>query len=159
MVAPQRCPHSPFRSCQSHVSRTFMPFDVSDDFMCEMERRLGLSFPPTFHEGMNRLNGGEVEEWQLYPVRDTSSRKRISRPSNDIIYETNEAREWDEFPKGGVALASNGSGDLIVAMPDATGTAVEDRLYSWSHDTGELTVVASSFESWLAMRDGPASQG
>lgn len=135
-----------------------MPFDVSDEFICEMERKLGLTFPPAFHEGMCRVNGGEVDEWQLYPVQDTSSRKRLSRTSNDITYETDEAREWDGFPAEGVALASNGSGDLIVAMPDAMGTSVEDRLYSWSHETGELTVVASSFESWIAMRDGSAAR-
>ncbi len=61
-------------------------------------------------------------------MRDDSDRKRLSRTANDIVRETEAAREWDEFPADVVAIAGDGSGDALVLLPGS------DEIYIWSHE-------------------------
>ncbi|WP_443937903.1 SMI1/KNR4 family protein [Pedobacter sp. MW01-1-1] len=126
-----------------------MPFPVDIKYIIETEQELGLFFPDTFKTKMTKENGGEVmtddDDWQLFPFFDKSDNKRMSRTCNHIILETKQAKSWDSFPANGIAIASNGSGDLLVLLPtEEDNTKLSDEIFMWFHETGETEKVASN---------------
>jgi hypothetical protein len=131
-----------------------MPFSVDLKFIAETELKLGIEFPESFKNKMMIENGGELlheeENWQLYPFLDKSNDKTIKRTCNHIILETKQAREWNNFPKNGIAIATNGSGDQLVLIPsDINPHKLKNEIYLWLHETGKLTQVANSISELL----------
>jgi hypothetical protein len=134
-----------------------MPFPVNEIYIKQTENKLGVEFPPSFKMKMMQENGGELmteeDDWQLFPFFDSSDKKRLSRSANDIVHETESAKKWHNFPPDCIAIASNGSGDLLVFKRIAIQSRkLEETVYFWSHDTGELQMVASSFSGLIQMR-------
>lgn len=128
-----------------------MPFPVDIKYIIETEQELGLFFPNNFKTKMTKENGGEVvtddDDWQLFPFFDKSDNKRMSRTCNHIILETKQAKSWNNFPKNGIAIASNGSGDLLVLLPtEEDNTKLSDEIFMWFHKTGETEKVASNID-------------
>ena len=120
-----------------------MPFPVDERWIREAEEALGRRFPDTFRQRMMRDNGGEIDAagdaWALYPLYDQSDRTHIKRTCNHIVVETQSARSWAGFPEHAVAIASNGSGDLLVLLPDQNdSSALGSLVHLWSHETREL---------------------
>jgi hypothetical protein len=100
-----------------------MPFPVDIKYITETERKLGVKFPPSYVTRMVTSNGGEVQTppdaWILYPIFDTSDKKRLKRTCNDVVRETQAASNWPEFPPDAVAIGANGSGDQLVLIPQS----------------------------------------
>lgn len=117
-----------------------MAFPVSEDNIQTAETALGRRLPVELRERLQINNGGDVstaeDDWILNPVRDASDRKRSARTANDIVKETQEARGWPSFPTGGIAVASNGMGDLLILQPGS-----ED-MFLWNHETGTTSHVS-----------------
>jgi hypothetical protein len=127
-----------------------MAFPVDLEHVGRTEARLGVTFPPSFVERMLTENGGEVvigeDAWSLNPFLDTSDKTRLKRTSNDIVVETESAREWPSFPQTAVAIASNGMGDHLVLLPDPEQPRqLQAAVFTWNHETGELDQVAEDF--------------
>lgn len=125
-----------------------MPFPTSPECIETAEARLGVRFPDAWRARLLRANGGEVEldddDWQLFPVQDTSDRKRAGRTASHIVQEMAAAREWRGFPSSGVAIAENGLGDYLVLLPDhATPGTLADQVYRWDHETTAMAVVGA----------------
>lgn len=134
-----------------------MPFPVDPRFIQEAEKKLGRSFPPSFHNGMAILNGGEVDtgtdNWQLFPVFDTSDKKRIRRTCNHILKETQSAKRWTAFPPEAVTIGANGCGDLLVLLPEESGSdRLKDVVYWWNHETGEVKIASPTIASLMDKR-------
>jgi hypothetical protein len=114
-----------------------MAFPVSEDKIVYAETVLGRRLPELLRSRLLRDNGGDLitddDDWILHPVRDDSDRKRLSRTANDIVTETKVALRWSGFPSDGIAMASNGSGNLLVLMPDS------DDVFFWDHEDNTLT--------------------
>ena len=127
-----------------------MSFPVEEEFIVRAERKLGVSFPDSFRKRMRSQNGGSVDvdsdSWDLYPFFDASNRKRVSRTCNDIIRETDVAKEWVLFPSDAVAIGSNGCGDQLVFLRSKDDPSrLGDAIYRWSHENGQLQRVATDF--------------
>ena len=127
-----------------------MPFPVDEIFIKQTEEKLGVEFPSSFKAKMMMDNGGELateeDDWQLFPFFDSSDKKRLSRTANNIVRETEVAKKWPNFSANCVAIASNGSGDLLVFKRESSqAKKLEEVVYFWSHETGELEIVSSSF--------------
>jgi hypothetical protein len=124
-----------------------MPFDLHPSFIAEAERKLDCVLPATYKTAMLQSNGGELDvlddDWQQYPIADTSDRKRTARTSNDIVRETNIAQKWKSFPTGAVAIAGNGTGDQLLFLRE--NSILGNAVFHWSHETGELSKVASNY--------------
>lgn len=116
-----------------------MAFPVSEDKIVDAETVLGRRLPELLRSRLLRNNGGDLvaddDDWILHPVRDHSDRKRLSRTANDIVTETKAALGWSGFPSNGIAIASNGSGDLLVLMPGS------DDVFFWDHEASTLTAA------------------
>lgn len=120
-----------------------MPFPLDERWVQEAEDVLGRRLPDAYRQRMIRDNGGVIDAagdtWQLYPIYDKSDRKRIKRTCNHILLETKAALSWEGFPQEAVAIASNGSGDLLVLLPHGHDSGVFGlRVYVWHHETREL---------------------
>ncbi|OWQ45346.1 SMI1/KNR4 family protein [Roseateles noduli] len=124
-----------------------MPFDLDESFLLAAERALGGRLPESFRLAMLQSNGGELEtdddEWEQYPIEDTSDRKRLSRTANHVLKETERCRAWPRFPANAVAVAGNGSGDHLVFILE--GGVFDPTVLAWRHETGELEQVAADF--------------
>ncbi len=124
-----------------------MPFPVDIKYITATEQKLGVKFPPSYVTRMVKSNGGEVETppdaWSLYPIFDTSDKKRLKRTCNDVVRETAAAKEWPDFPPDAVAIGANGCGDQLVLIPRADAPdLLGSEVYWWDHETGELIKVA-----------------
>lgn len=127
-----------------------MPFPLSESELAKTEAKIGARFPASFRSAMLAENGGTIvtdeDDWEQYPFFDTSDRKRLSRTSNDILRETEQARQWPGFPADGWAIASNGCGDhLYFKRSPADPARFEATVYAYWHETGESSVLAGDF--------------
>lgn len=128
-----------------------MPFPIEDKYIAETETELQVKFPPEFKKRMKKSNGGELEtddyEFELYPFLDKSDKKRISRTCNHIGLETKNAREWNGFPKNGIAIASEGFGNQVILLHNGDGNLSEE-IYLWDHETGDFERIADSISEF-----------
>ena len=124
-----------------------VPFDLSEEQLARTESELGAKLPHEYREAMKVDNGGEAsteeDDWEFYPIRDTLDRKRVSRTCNHIINETGSCRGFGNFPDNAIAIAGNGLGDQMVLLKNDG--SFGDTVYLWLHETGELQILASSF--------------
>jgi hypothetical protein len=121
-----------------------VPFPISLKLIAETEAAMGVVFPIAMKFQMSRSNGGEVtldgEPWWLYPFRDPTNRRTISRTGEDIRRETEYAiREIDGFPPDGIAIAHNGAGDRLFLRRD--GSLMRDEVWIFRMHGAECHVV------------------
>jgi hypothetical protein len=125
-----------------------MAFPTTEDRIVAAETQLGTRLPAGYRIRLIAQNGGEIEadddDWSVFPVFDSSDRKRASRSANHIVRETQQAATWPGFPKGAVAIASNGTGDLLVFLARDE-HQLDGRVQCWSHETQECTPTELDF--------------
>lgn len=123
-----------------------MPFTLDEKYL-RPEEKLRARLPDSYRRAMMASNGGDVtselEDWHLYPIMDSADRKRLARTCNDVIAETAGWAEWERFPRQALAIANNGEGDQLLFL--RSNDRFEAAIYRWSHETGELTMVAEDF--------------
>ena len=127
-----------------------MPFPVDIQYVTATEQKLGVKFPASYVVRMVKSNGGSVQagndSWDLYPIFDASDRTRLKRTCNDVVRETQSAKGWPDFPPGAVAIAGNGTGDLLLFKPQADRPELlGHEVYWWDHETGALELAAEDF--------------
>ncbi|MEP3836634.1 MAG: SMI1/KNR4 family protein [Algibacter sp.] len=124
-----------------------MPFPLDEKYIKETESELNVKFPSEFKTRMIKSNGGELVtdeyEFELFPFFDKSDRKRISRTCNNIGLETKNAREWNGFPENGIAIGSDGFGNLIILTHNGDGILTE-KIHFWNHEIGQTEKIAES---------------
>jgi hypothetical protein len=125
-----------------------MAFPTTEDRVAAAEVQLGIRLPSGYRTRLMSQNGGEMEaaddDWLVFPVFDGSDRKRASRSANHIVRETQQAATWPGFPEGAVAIASNGTGDLLVFLARDKGQ-LDGRVQYWSHETQECSPTELDF--------------
>lgn len=125
-----------------------MPFPVDKKYIVKTEEKLDLKFPEIYKSKMMIDNGGELEGddyfFMLNPFFDESNRKRISRTCNDIIKETESAKEYGEiFPKKGIAIGKDNCGNLLLLMP-VNSNILGEEIFLWDHETSKITKIANN---------------
>lgn len=137
-----------------------MPFPVDKKYILVAEEKLKVKFPSFFHKKMMWENGGAIEFddrwlevnlsihgwWSIYPFFDASDKKRLKRTCNDIVRENETARMSSNFPPQAIAIAENGAGDYLVFIKNKQDCCLlDDQVFWWGHETGELILVANDF--------------
>ena len=124
-----------------------MPFNLSEEQLAQTEKELGAKLPHEYREAMKLDNGGEAsteeDDWDFYPIKDVSDRKRLSRTCNHIISETESCKGFGNFPDEAIAIASNGLGDQMVFIKESG--QFLNNVFLRLHETGELQELAASF--------------
>lgn len=127
-----------------------MPFPVDIQYIEKTEVILNVKFPDSFKLKMLQENGGEIEVdedvWFIYPFFDESDKKRIKRTCNDLVRENEQAKLWTNFPEEAIAFANNGGGDQLVFVRNKLNqTLLDNAVYWWNHETGEITLLVNDF--------------
>ena len=124
-----------------------MPFNLSEEQLAQTEKELGAKLPHEYREAMKLDNGGEAsteeDDWEIYPIKDTSDRKRLSRTCNHILSETESCKGFGNFPDEAITIASNGLGDQMVFIKESG--RFQNTVFLWLHETGELQELATTF--------------
>jgi hypothetical protein len=124
-----------------------MPFPLLETYIAETELKLGARFPDSYRQKMMSENGGELEtendDWTLNPILDKSDKKRMMRTCNDVVRETQQAKQWPGFPPNGVSIAQNGSGDHMVFL--IKGDTMGPEVCLWSHEEAQLEEISPDF--------------
>ncbi|PSV99570.1 SMI1/KNR4 family protein [Photobacterium lipolyticum] len=124
-----------------------MPFNLSEEQLVLTEKELGTKLPHEYREAMKLDNGGEAstaeDDWEFYPIKDSSDRKRLSRTCNNIINETESCKGFGNFPEEALAIAGNGLGDQMVFIKELG--QFNNTVFIWLHETGELQELVGSF--------------
>ena len=131
-----------------------MAFPLELQFIRRAEAALGRALPSSYILKMCQENGGVAwfgeESFDLYPILDTTDRKRFARSCNDILRATATERSYNPvFPTDAVAIGNNGGGDQLVLIPDTDGRHFADAIYRWDHETDELRKVAEDFKDLM----------
>jgi hypothetical protein len=117
-----------------------MPFPASNGLVSAAEAQLGRSLPFEHRARLVADNGGEIEaiddDWQLFPVWDPTDRRTQGRTANHIVRENEGLRDWPGLPMGFIAIAANGTGDLLGLLP---GT---DEVHWFDHEQRTVVPVA-----------------
>lgn len=121
-----------------------MPFPVDAAFISLAEDQLGTQFPAGYRQRLMQDNGGEVDlgdtgddPWVLFPVKDDSDEKCLRRSWDDVVRHTKRKRGRSHFPCDAVAIGEDGSGDLLLLIPQGSDWA----LATWDHETGDTSPV------------------
>ena len=126
-----------------------MPFNLDEKYVLEAEEQLCAKLPLEYKNTMLNSNGGEIEIgeeiWEQHPIFDKADRKRLSRTCNHIITETESCKGFGNFSDNLLAIATNGCGDQLVFIKVAD--EYLPSVHTWSHETGEITKVADSFNA------------
>jgi hypothetical protein len=126
-----------------------MAFPTTEMHVAAAERELGVKLPREYRERLIARNGGELstagDDWQVFPVFDVTNRKTAGRSVGHIVLETRSARDWEGFPEGAVAIASNGTGDLLIFVPDPAGR-LDPQVQVWNHETRKCKPSALRYD-------------
>jgi hypothetical protein len=126
-----------------------MAFPTTEMHVAAAERELGVKLPREYRERLMARNGGELstagDDWQVFPVFDATNRKAAGRSMGHIVLETRSARAWEGFPEGAVAIASNGTGDLLLFLPGGSGQ-LDRQVQVWDHETRKCKPSALCYE-------------
>lgn len=129
-----------------------MPFPLDPECVVRAEQKLGAKLPPSYVAKMLQANGGSIEvdadEWELHPILDETDSRRLARTCNDILRETDQAREWEGFPQEALSIGRNGFGDHLVVLRSGGGM-FEETLYHWDHETHEVIAIGPATEVFL----------
>jgi hypothetical protein len=116
-----------------------MPFPGSEELLAAAETILGRRLPPHHRARLVADNGGAVEaagdDWQLFPVWDPTDRRTMGRTANHIVRENAALADWPGIPAGFLAIAANGTGDMLGLLPD------DENIHHFDHETGSTNVV------------------
>lgn len=128
-----------------------MPWTVEPKYIDAAEAKLGATFPKSYRRHITSANGGTLslldDVWEVLPIWDTSTTKRASRTSNDVVRETLRLRELHWFPADGVAIALLNTDALVLVAVDGR---IEDPCLVWYSDGDALEEVAASCDELFA---------
>ena len=123
-----------------------MPFPLDQRWIEAAEKELGKRLPDSYRGRLMRDNGGSInaasDSWTLHPIFDQSDRKRIKRSFNHVLAETKSAKSWRGFPQGGLAIADNGTGNMLILLPDEqSDDSFGPMVYFWDHETAQTEPI------------------
>ena len=129
-----------------------MAFATTEEQIRLAEDALAVKLPSALRARLLRENGGEIraaaDTWELFPVRDTTGQKRISRTANHVVRETAEVRKWPGFPPGAIAIASNGTGNFLILAPaEGESGALAETVLLWDHEGGTAVPVSVAWNT------------
>ncbi len=128
-----------------------MAFPTTETYVTAAERELGVTLPREYRERLIARNGGELstagDDWQVFPVFDATNQKTAGRSTGHVVWETRSARAWEGFPAGAVAIASNGTGALLVLVPMASSSRLDPQVQVWNHETRQCKPCALRYDN------------
>ncbi len=116
---------------------------VTDLDIKSAEEQLEVLFPEQYKDLFKLSNQAQIDEWILFPIKDP---RNLKRTWDDIVRQNQDMRD-EEMAENLISIGEDGTGDkLCYKIVD---TIVEDKIYIWYHETGELEEVASNLKEFI----------
>ncbi|WP_455675849.1 SMI1/KNR4 family protein [Pradoshia sp.] len=116
---------------------------VSDLDIKAAEEQLGISFPEQYKELFKLTNTAQIDEWTLFPIKDS---KNIKRTWDDIVRQNQEMKD-DGMTDTLISIGEDGTGDkLCYRIVDGQ---VDNEIYIWNHETEEIEELASNLKEFI----------
>lgn len=115
----------------------------------EAEATLHIRLPESFRRYLLEVEPSDIEiaglMWDVNPVPVSPTSESTQHRVSAIVLETMNAREWEGFPDGAVAVGSDGYGNYLVFLPGDLHHQLGNKLYVWWHEGPELELVSNDF--------------
>ncbi|WP_139891465.1 SMI1/KNR4 family protein [Bacillus sp. D386] len=116
---------------------------VTDLDIKSAEEQLEVLFPEQYKDLFKLSNQAQIDEWILFPIKDP---RNLKRTWDDIVRQNKDMRD-EEMDKNLISIGEDGTGDkLCYKIVD---TNLDDKIYIWYHETGELEEVASNLKEFI----------
>jgi cell wall assembly regulator SMI1 len=116
---------------------------VTDLDIKSAEEQLEVLFPEQYKDLFKLSNQAQIDEWILFPIKDP---RNLKRTWDDIVRQNQDMRD-EEMAENLISIGEDGTGDkLCYKIED---TIVDDKIYIWYHETGELEEVASNLKEFI----------
>ena len=116
---------------------------VTDLDIKSAEEQLEVLFPEQYKDLFKLSNQAQIDEWILFSIKDPRNSKRTW---DDIVRQNQDMRD-EEMAENLISIGEDGTGDkLCYKIVD---TIVDDKIYIWYHETGELEEVASNLKEFI----------
>lgn len=116
---------------------------VSEELICNSEKKLGAKFPDQYRELIMVANKPEIGEWQFYPIKDPNNIKRtfddVIRANLDI---NNRSQVYDL-----IFIAENGTGDQLCFK--VQNNIMLEPVFIWEHENGNLNKIAGNLKAFI----------
>ncbi|WIV20361.1 SMI1/KNR4 family protein [Paenibacillus polygoni] len=108
------------------------------------ETKLQALFPAQYKELVQLVNQAEIDEWILYPIKDN---QRLAKTSDDII-RNNELIDLSDFPERYIAIAEDGTGDLLCYAVGEQ-NQMSETIYYYDHESNEMEPIYENLASMI----------
>ncbi|MEF3351933.1 SMI1/KNR4 family protein [Paenibacillus sp. GYB006] len=108
------------------------------------ETKLQALFPAQYKELVQLVNQAEIDEWILYPIKDN---QRLAKTSDDII-RNNELIDLGDFPERYIAIAEDGTGDLLCYVV-GDHNQMSETIYYYDHESNEMEPIYENLASMI----------
>ncbi|SIS14463.1 SMI1-KNR4 cell-wall [Peribacillus simplex] len=116
---------------------------VTDLDIKSAEEQLGVVFPKQYKELFKLSNNAQIDEWTLFPIKDS---KNLKRTWDDIVRQNQDVRD-EGMADNLISIGEDGTGDkLCFRIVD---TVMDGKIYIWYHETEELEELASNLKEFI----------
>lgn len=116
---------------------------VTDINIKSAEVQLGVAFPNQYKDLFKLTNNAQIGEWTLFPIKDP---KNLKRSWDDIVRQNQDVRD-EGMAANLISIGEDGTGDkLCFRIVD---TVMDNKVYIWYHETGEVEVIASNLKEFI----------
>jgi hypothetical protein len=116
---------------------------VTDLDIKSAEEQLGVIFPKQYKELFKLSNNAQIDEWTLFPIKESKSLKRTW---DDIVRQNQDVRD-EGMAEDLISIGEDGTGDkLCFRIVD---TVMDGKIYIWYHETEELEELASNLKEFI----------
>ncbi|WP_242919724.1 SMI1/KNR4 family protein [Pontibacter liquoris] len=128
------------------------------------EELLGVKFPDSYRASLLRDSAeivkSNLSEWVVFPIPGEIRRGQEGHLYKELITENEDARRWDNFPNGALAIAGNDCGDYLVLLPSGEGSnELSDNVHYWWHSTGDVFPLGRTIENIRFINEGSIWSG
>lgn len=118
---------------------------VTDLDIKSAEEQLGVVFPKQYKELFKLSNNAQIDEWTLFPIKDS---KNLKRTWDDIVRQNQDVRD-EGMADDLISIGEDGTGDkLCFRIVD---TKMDSKIYIWYHETEELEELASNLKEFIKL--------
>ena len=116
---------------------------VTDLDIKSAEEQLGVVFPEQYKELFKLSNNAEIDEWTLFPIKES---KNIKRTWDDIVRQNQDVRD-EGMADNLISIGEDGTGDKLCFQ--IVDTVIDGKIYIWYHETEELEELASNLKEFI----------
>lgn len=116
---------------------------VQESAIRDTEQKLNIRFPDQYVQLFKLVNGSEVGDWALFPIKDPQN---VKKTWDDVVRQNGEVLDKD-ISENLIMIGEDGTGDYLCLKVE-NGKAA-DPVYLWLHESNETEELASNLKDFI----------